>query len=42
MLGPGNEKDNAATEAADIFARLGAKPFMERLSRALDPDQKAS
>ncbi len=34
LLGPSGLHDSAAKEAGDIFTRLGAKPFLERLNRA--------
>jgi len=41
LLGPGAPNDNAAKEARDIFTRLGAKPFLERLNRATGDGQLA-
>jgi hypothetical protein len=39
LLGPGAPHDNTAKEAGDIFMRLGAKPFLERLNRAAGVEQ---
>ena len=39
LLGSDHPHATAAKEAADIFEELGARPFLERLNRALDVGQ---
>ena len=36
LLGPDHPDAAVAKEASDIFTQLGAKPFLERLTRALE------
>jgi len=40
LLGPGPPNDNATKEAREVFTRLGAKPFLERLNRAALSEQQ--
>ena len=42
LLGPDYPHATAAKEARDIFTRLGAKPFLDRLNRAAGTEQSAS
>jgi hypothetical protein len=39
LLGPDNPDASAAKEARDIFTQLGARPFLERLNRAVRSDE---